>query len=52
VPALQSYLVTTLRSMFDNMSENEMSDCLVVIFIGETDFDDVTAIADEANLIL
>jgi len=33
----QSYLVTTLQSVLDNMTEEEMQDTLIVIFIAETD---------------
>ena len=33
----QSYLVTTLQSVLDNMTEQEMADTLIIIFIAETD---------------
>jgi len=33
----QSYLVTTLQSVIDNMTEGEMADSLIVVFIAETD---------------
>ncbi len=43
----QSYLESTLQSVFDNMSENEMSETLVIVFIAETDFEYVARIATQ-----
>ncbi len=49
---VQSYLEITLRSVFDNMSEDEMSDCLVVVFVAETDLTYVHSIAKEVLFII
>jgi len=43
----QSYLVPTLQSVFENMNENEMRDTLVVVFIAETDPDNVYQVMSE-----
>jgi len=43
----QSYLIPTLTSVFENMNENEMQDSLVVVFIAETDPDNVYQVMSE-----
>jgi len=43
----QSYLVTTLQSVLDNMNQDEMDDCLIIIFIAETDPDYVYQISSD-----
>jgi hypothetical protein len=46
---LQSYLESTLQSVFDNMSDDEMSDCLVIVFVAELDLDYVTRIGAQVS---
>ncbi len=41
----QSYLQTTLRSIFNNLNPEDANDVLVVVFVAETDLDYVTSIA-------
>ena len=43
----QSYLVTTLQSVLENMTKEEMEDSLVIIFIAETEPEDVYLISQE-----
>jgi len=43
----QSYLIPTLQSVFDNMEKDDMDDTLVIIFIAETDPDNVYQITSE-----
>jgi len=43
----QSYLVTTLQSVLDNMNQDEMDDSLIIIFIAETDPDYVYQISSD-----
>jgi len=45
----QSYLVTTLQSVLDNISKQEMEDTLIVIFIAETEPDYVYQISSDVQ---
>jgi len=45
----QSYLVTTLQSVLDNMTKEDMEDVLIVIFIAETDPDYVYQISADVQ---
>jgi len=45
----QSYLLTTLQSVIDNMSKEDMDESLIVIFIAETDPDFVYQISAEVQ---
>lgn len=45
----QSYLVTTLQSVLDNMSKDDLQDTLIVIFIAETDPDYVYQISADVQ---
>ncbi|XP_077984069.1 alpha-1,3-mannosyl-glycoprotein 4-beta-N-acetylglucosaminyltransferase A-like [Glandiceps talaboti] len=44
---VQTYLYDTLRSLIDGLSEEEKLECVIVIFIGETDLQYTTKVADE-----
>lgn len=43
----QSYLVTTLQSVVDNMTQDEMNDSLIIVFIAETEPDFVYQISSD-----
>jgi len=45
----QSYLVTTLQSVLENMTLEEMEDTLIIIFIAETDPDSVFQISSDVQ---
>ena len=45
----QSYLESTLQSVFDNMSEEEVNEVLVVVFIAELDQEYVARIAAQVR---
>lgn len=45
----QSYLVTTLQSVLENMTADEMEDSLIIIFIAETDPDSVYQISSDVQ---
>lgn len=45
----QSYLVTTLQSVLENMTVEEMADTLIIIFIAETDPDSVFQISSDVQ---
>ncbi len=45
----QSYLSVTLESVLDNLSEEDWSDCLVIVFVAETDVDYVRTTAAEVE---
>jgi len=45
----QSYLVTTLQSVLENMTVEEMEDTLIIIFIAETDPDSVFQISSDVQ---
>ena len=42
-----SYLETTLKSLTHSLAPDEVEDCLIVVFVGETDLDDIEAVANE-----
>ncbi|XP_020848470.1 alpha-1,3-mannosyl-glycoprotein 4-beta-N-acetylglucosaminyltransferase A [Phascolarctos cinereus] len=41
---VKSYLVETLHSLIDKLSPEEMLDCIIVVYIGETDLDYVHSV--------
>ncbi|XP_023667202.1 alpha-1,3-mannosyl-glycoprotein 4-beta-N-acetylglucosaminyltransferase A-like isoform X2 [Paramormyrops kingsleyae] len=43
---VRSYLVETLRSLIDRLSPEEKLDCVIVIFVGETDTDYVKSVVE------
>ncbi|XP_040564592.1 alpha-1,3-mannosyl-glycoprotein 4-beta-N-acetylglucosaminyltransferase B isoform X2 [Lepeophtheirus salmonis] len=43
----QSYLMSTLKSVISNLSESEIKDCLIVVFIAETDKVFIKSVSDE-----
>lgn len=45
---VKSYLIETLHSLIDNLYPEEKLDCVIVVFIGETDIDYVHGVV--ANL--
>ncbi|KAL7648574.1 UNVERIFIED_CONTAM: hypothetical protein RMT77_000480 [Armadillidium vulgare] len=42
---VQSYLMTTLRSLIDSMHPKDLQRCLFVVFVGESDLDYVNRVA-------
>lgn len=36
---IQSYLMTTLQNLIENLSSEEKEDCVIIVFIAETDLD-------------
>jgi len=44
-------LETTLKSIFENMSEEEKSECLVIIFVAEFDLEYVASVADKVTAL-
>ncbi len=44
---LQSYLSVTLRSLLENMSEEESADCLMVVMVAEADAEYAKSVAEE-----
>lgn len=45
----QSYLLETVDNLIANMDEDEQNDTMIVIFIGESDFDYVSQVANSIN---
>ncbi|KAG7463427.1 hypothetical protein MATL_G00176440 [Megalops atlanticus] len=43
---VKSYLPETLRSLIDKLSEEEKKDCVIVVYVGETDTDYVHSVVD------
>ncbi|XP_041055115.1 alpha-1,3-mannosyl-glycoprotein 4-beta-N-acetylglucosaminyltransferase A isoform X2 [Carcharodon carcharias] len=43
---VKSYLAETLHSLLDKLSSEEKLDCVIVVFIGETDLDHVHSVLD------
>ncbi|XP_059087037.1 alpha-1,3-mannosyl-glycoprotein 4-beta-N-acetylglucosaminyltransferase A-like [Tigriopus californicus] len=43
----QSYLQVTLKSVIDNMEEDEMNDCLIIVFVAETDVEFVAKVVSD-----
>lgn len=46
----QSYLLSTLQNLVQNMDEEEQNQTLIVVFIGETDLDYVQMVAHEIEI--
>ncbi|XP_055637987.1 alpha-1,3-mannosyl-glycoprotein 4-beta-N-acetylglucosaminyltransferase B [Toxorhynchites rutilus septentrionalis] len=46
----QSYLVETVDNLIANMDDDEQNETMIVIFIGESDLDYVTQVANSINL--
>ncbi|XP_070552507.1 alpha-1,3-mannosyl-glycoprotein 4-beta-N-acetylglucosaminyltransferase B-like [Ptychodera flava] len=44
---VQSYILDTLKSLVDGLSDEEKLDCVIIVFIGETDLQYVTKQAEE-----
>ncbi|XP_069984438.1 alpha-1,3-mannosyl-glycoprotein 4-beta-N-acetylglucosaminyltransferase A isoform X10 [Penaeus vannamei] len=44
---VQSYLMTTLRNLVDSMTQEEMEECIIVVFIAEWDIDYVHQVASQ-----
>ena len=45
----QSYLQVTLKSIIDNLSAEERADCLIIVFVAETDPEFVAAVAADVQ---
>lgn len=43
----QTYLLNTLHNMITNMNEAEQNETMIVVFVGETNIDDVLAVAKQ-----
>jgi alpha-1,3-mannosylglycoprotein beta-1,4-N-acetylglucosaminyltransferase A/B len=43
----QSYLHVTLKSLLENMSEDEAADSLIIVFVAESDLDFVSSVATD-----
>ena len=43
----QSYLHVTLKSLIDNMDEEEAADALIIVFVAEADRDFVTSVSED-----
>ena len=42
--------MTTLESLFDGMSDDEMSEVLFIVFVAETDFDFVDNVTETVTI--